>query len=86
MACFLHLACSGGGHPVIEIFIERSNSSCLQRGIRGFDSFHCEITSCEDFEDSRNKKRDGQFLFPDDCIFTFLISGEDYFTKSPLPL
>lgn len=56
MVFFFHVACSGVGHPMIEIFIKRSNSSCLQHGIRGFDTFCREITVCEDFEDSCYKK------------------------------
>lgn len=56
MVFFFHVACSGIGHLVIEIFIKRSNSSCLQCKIRGFDTFCHEITSCEDFEDSCYKK------------------------------
>jgi len=61
MAFFLRLACSGAGHPAIEVFIKRSNSSCLQHGIKGIDRFRCEITNCEDFEDSCNKKGMGSF-------------------------
>lgn len=38
------------------LFIKRSNSSCLQHGIRGFGSFHHEIPSCEDSEDNCDKK------------------------------
>lgn len=50
LGIFLHLACSDVGHPVLVIFIKRSHSVCPHHGIRGVDSFHREITRCEDFK------------------------------------
>lgn len=67
----------GCGTSWVEIFIKRSNSTCLQHGIGGLGSWHPEITSHEDFESSRNK--DDVEIISVSSIFALLSSSEGYF-------